>query len=101
MKRVTIASLLCALVFGLLATWLGPKMIAYWYAPPVPAGAASAFNCTDAVQWAMSKLVLTQLDRLSHRVRGRDHRGHPDAPPGGAPPGGSASDESRVIRRPG
>lgn len=61
MKRVTIASLLCALIFGLLATWLGPKMIAYWYTPPVPAGAASAFNCTDAVQWAMSKLVLTQL----------------------------------------
>ncbi len=61
MKRVTIAALLCALIFGLLATWLGPKMIAYWYTPPVPAGAASAFNCTDAVQWAMSKLVLTQL----------------------------------------
>jgi len=61
MKRATIAALLCALIFGLLATWLGPKMIAYWYTPPVPAGAASAFNCTDAVQWAMSKLVLTQL----------------------------------------
>jgi hypothetical protein len=61
MKRVTISSLLCALIFGLLATWLGPKMIAYWYTPPVPAGAASAFNCTDAVQWAMDKLVVTQL----------------------------------------
>ena len=61
MKRVTIASLVCALIFGLLATWLGPKMIAYWYAPPVPAGAAAAFNCTDAVQWAMGKLVVTQL----------------------------------------
>jgi NhaP-type Na+/H+ or K+/H+ antiporter len=36
-------------------------MISYWYAPPVPSGAASAFNCTDAVNWAMSKLVLTQL----------------------------------------
>lgn len=61
MKRATITSLVCAIVFGLLATWLGPKMIAYWYAPPVPAGAASAFNCTDAVTWAMNKLVLTQL----------------------------------------
>ena len=61
MKRVTISSLVCALVFGLLATWLGPKMISYWYTPPVPAGAASAFNCTDAVNWAMNKLVLTQL----------------------------------------
>jgi hypothetical protein len=61
MKRVTISSLLFALVFGLLATWLGPRMISYWYSPPVPAGAASAFNCTDAVNWAMNKLVLTQL----------------------------------------
>jgi tellurite resistance protein TehA-like permease len=61
MKRVTISSLVCALIFGLLATWLGPKMISYWYTPPVPAGAASAFNCTDAVNWAMNKLVLTQL----------------------------------------
>ena len=61
MKRVTISALLCALVFGLLATWLGPKMISYWYAPPVAAGAAAAFNCTEAVNWAMNKLILTQL----------------------------------------
>ena len=61
MRRVGIAVLSCALVFGILATWLGPKMIAYWYAPPVPSGAASAFNCTDAVSWAMGKLVLTQI----------------------------------------
>jgi ABC-type phosphate/phosphonate transport system permease subunit len=61
MKRVTMSSLVCALIFGLLATWLGPKMISYWYTPPVAAGAASAFNCTEAVNWAMNKLVLTQL----------------------------------------
>jgi hypothetical protein len=58
MRRVTVTTLVCALIFGLLATWLGPKMIAYWYTPPVPAG---AFNCTEAVQWAMNKLVLTQV----------------------------------------
>jgi len=61
MKRVSIAALLCALIFGLLASWLGPKMIAYWYTPPVAAGAAAAFNCTEAVQWAMNKLILTQV----------------------------------------
>jgi hypothetical protein len=61
MKRATVTSLVCAIIFGLLATWLGPKMISYWYTPPVPSGAASAFNCTDAVNWAMNKLVLTQL----------------------------------------
>lgn len=61
MRRVTIAALLTAMIFGILSTWLGPKMISYWYSPPVPAGAASAFNCTDAVNWAMHKLVLTQI----------------------------------------
>jgi hypothetical protein len=61
MKRVTIIALVGALVCGILSTWVGPKAIAYWYAPPVPSGAASAFNCTDAVAWAMHKLVLTQI----------------------------------------
>ncbi len=61
MKRIVIFALVCALVFGILASWLGPKMIAYWYAPPVPSGAASAFNCTDAVMWAMNRLVWTQI----------------------------------------
>jgi len=61
MKRVTVSALLSALIFGILATWLGPKIISYWYTPPVAAGAASAFNCTEAVNWAMNKLVLTQL----------------------------------------
>ena len=91
MKRVTIASLLCALIFGLLATWLGPKMIAYWYTPPVPAGAASAFNCTDAVQWAMSKLVLTQLvgsliGLVVGLVLGIPHAAEGGAPAGRPPP---------------
>ena len=61
MKRTAIVALLFALVFGIVASWLGPKMITYWYTPPVPSGAASAFNCTDAVLWAMSKLVWTQI----------------------------------------
>jgi uncharacterized membrane protein YeaQ/YmgE (transglycosylase-associated protein family) len=89
MKRVTISSLIFALIFGLLATWLGPKMISYWYTPPVPAGAASAFNCTDAVNWAMNKLVLTQLvgsviGFLVGMVVGIVMRGKPVPPP--APP---------------
>jgi hypothetical protein len=61
MKRTAVFALFCALVFGIVASWLGPKLITYWYAPPVPSGAASAFNCTDAVMWAMSKLVWTQI----------------------------------------
>ncbi|HTO97836.1 MAG TPA: hypothetical protein VMK66_12385 [Myxococcales bacterium] len=61
MKRFSVFALLFALIFGLLATWLGPKFITYWYQPPVAAGAASAFHCTEAVEWALGKLVLTQV----------------------------------------
>lgn len=61
MRRTVIVALVCALLCGILASWLGPQLIAYWYAPPVPSGAASAFNCTDAVTWAMHKLVWTQV----------------------------------------
>jgi uncharacterized protein YacL len=57
MKRTVNASLICAIIFGIAATWLGPKMIAYYYAPPVP----TAFACNESVSWAMHKLVLTQL----------------------------------------
>lgn len=61
MKRTLIAVLVFALLFAALASWLGPRMIAYWYAPPVAAGAAAAFNCTEAVIWAMHKLIWTQV----------------------------------------
>jgi hypothetical protein len=61
MRRTAIVVLLCALVFGILASWLGPKMIAYWYEPPVPTGGGSVFHCGDAVRWAMSRLVWTQV----------------------------------------
>ncbi len=59
MKRAGIGAIVCALLFGLLACWLGPKVITYWYAPPV--GAGNMPNCTDAVSWAMRQLVWTQL----------------------------------------
>lgn len=61
MKRTVIVTLVAALVFGILATWIGPKAISYWYRPPVPSGAAAAFNCTEAVDWAMNRLIWTQL----------------------------------------
>jgi len=61
MKRAVVLALVFALAFGILASWLGPKAIAYWYAPPVPAGVANALYCTDAVTWAMNRLLWTQL----------------------------------------
>lgn len=96
MKRTVIFMLCCALGFGILATWLGPRMIGYWYAPPVPAGAASAFNCTDAVMWAMSKLVWTQIAGsaggavlglvLGILLRPRKHPVAANPPPAAPPP---------------
>ena len=59
MKRSAISALICAIVFGILATWLGPRMISYYYAPPVTNSLSSA--CNESITWAMNKLVLTQL----------------------------------------
>ena len=84
MKRTAISALVAALVFGLLSTWLGPRMITYYYDPPVP----TPMNCTPAVSWAMQKLVMTQLvGTIAGAVIGLiigillARRAHPVAPP--------------------
>ena len=58
MKRVVIATLLGAVVFSVLTTWLGPKMIG-WYV--TPADQPAALSCQAAVIGAMHRLVQTQL----------------------------------------
>jgi hypothetical protein len=56
-----------ALMFGLgllgnvAAILIGPRMIHYWYEPPVAAGMPSAFNCTGALDYGISKLITLQL----------------------------------------
>jgi hypothetical protein len=92
MKRTVVLVLAFALSCGILASWLGPKMIGYWYAPPAESGAPIAFNCTGAVMWAMNRLVWTQLIgsavgaifglALGIFLRG----GKPTAPPVRSPP---------------
>jgi hypothetical protein len=61
MKRTAIAALVSALFFSALATWLAPKMITYWYAPPAVAGGTNVPNCTPYVTAAMHDLILFQL----------------------------------------
>ncbi len=61
MKRILNVVLICAIVFGLLATWLAPKAISYWYAPPEVSGASNVPNCTPYVTAAMHNLVVTQI----------------------------------------
>ncbi|MGZ6123736.1 MAG: YtxH domain-containing protein [Myxococcales bacterium] len=58
MKRVVITTLLGAVVFSILTTWLGPKMIG-WYV--TPADQPAAMSCQAAVVGAMHRLVQTQL----------------------------------------
>jgi hypothetical protein len=58
MKRVTIFGLVGAVVFSILTTWLGPKMIG-WYV--TPADQPAAMSCQAAVVGAMHRLVQTQM----------------------------------------
>jgi ABC-type phosphate/phosphonate transport system permease subunit len=58
MRRVVILTLLGAVVFSILTTWLGPKMIG-WYV--TPADQPAALSCQAAVVGAMHRLVQTQL----------------------------------------
>ena len=46
-----------ALVGALLASWLAPKGIAWYFDPPVNIGV----NCREATEWAMSRLLMTQF----------------------------------------
>jgi len=58
MKRVAISALLGAVIFSVLTTWLGPKMIG-WYV--TPADQPAALSCQAAVVGAMHRLVQTQM----------------------------------------
>ena len=57
MKSAVVAAVVCALIFGLLASWLAPKMITEWFSPPV----ANGLDCVPSINYAMSRLVWTQL----------------------------------------
>lgn len=58
MKRVTLFALVGAVVFSILSTWLGPKMIG-WYV--TPADQPAMLSCQAAVVGAMHRLVVTQM----------------------------------------
>jgi len=46
-----------ALVGGLLASWLAPKGISWYFNPPVDVG----FNCRAPIEWALERLRWAQL----------------------------------------
>lgn len=81
-----------ALLGALLGSYFGPKVIAWYFDPPVDIGV----NCRSAVEWAMARLQVTQFCGLviglavgfavmMHRTR----TGAPKPPAAGQPaPGG-------------
>lgn len=46
-----------ALLGALLSSYVGPKVIAWYFDPPVNIGV----NCRSAVEWSMSRLQSTQV----------------------------------------
>ena len=46
-----------ALLGCLLATWLAPKVIAWYFNPPAEMG----FNCVVPIQWALKRFQIAQL----------------------------------------
>jgi len=46
-----------ALLGALLASWLAPKGIAWYFDPPVNIGV----NCREATEWSMSRLLIAQF----------------------------------------
>lgn len=55
--RIIRFAILFGLIMGILSSWLGPKVIAWYFDPPVNIGV----NCREAVEWAMAKLELVIL----------------------------------------
>ena len=64
MRRFLVLAFGFAFAFVLLAAWLGPRYLAWYFRPPVELG-PNTFNCTDpmlrALQWGMNRLLLIEL----------------------------------------
>jgi len=56
LRYVMTASFFAALAGAFLASYFGPKVIAWYFDPPVNIG----INCRSAVEWSMSRLQSVQ-----------------------------------------
>lgn len=56
-RKIIYGTLIFALLGALLSSYVGPKIIAWYFDPPVNIGV----NCRSAVEWSMSKLQITQF----------------------------------------
>ena len=46
-----------AFISAILTTWLAPRMIKWWFTPPVE----TVPRCSEAIAWALSRLQWAQL----------------------------------------
>lgn len=58
MKRFLVLLLAGALSGMAFGAWAGPKMISWWFAPPVQ---NALLTCNREIDWAMQSLVKAQL----------------------------------------
>ena len=58
MKLAVYFALGGAIIGAVLAAWLAPGMIAWYFNPPVEMG---GFSCTVPIQWALKRLQWAQL----------------------------------------
>jgi hypothetical protein len=57
MKRLSIYASIGIVLGVVLATWLGPKVLLWWFEPPADIG----INYRPAIEWAMNRLVWIQI----------------------------------------
>ena len=51
-----------ALIAVILATWLAPSFLLWWFTPPT--GLSMTFDAPKAIQWGMSRMVRAQVTAL-------------------------------------
>lgn len=60
MKRAFIFMIVCASLGTILAAWLAPRFISWYFEPPVDIGV----NCRPAVDWGIQKYQWSQIGGL-------------------------------------
>jgi hypothetical protein len=57
MKKFLLLTVVGLIVGNFAATFFGPSLLRWWFEPPVN----TPINCTDAMTWAMNRLVTFQM----------------------------------------
>lgn len=57
MKKIVRMVAIGSVFGGLATTWLAPKVIAWYFTPPIE----MAINCKVPIEWALRKLQIAQL----------------------------------------